>query len=350
MRSHIFPVVVLALCGLGVLTGMVCADEHNPRITHIYFEKDGVPYNEPVHYTVACYLPRQGPSSQDPSLSRTGETGNLSEVFSYTATCPSYGCPIYEPYYRVNFMEIASCNLYGETRGVNFSVTNFSDQPFSECSGPLQDFISLDYPEPNTPYYRTEEYVACNSLHRNTSSEVSHTIWETCVPSKDPGCFAETLPNGIPLKKVSVTMTVRNGTDMDLQKYIRYLETCDPVTDPDCPGAVINGKPLKSMNEFRPFRNASLKLRDPCDVFLVQANHSLIVTDDLNDEIRIQIMNGTHDLTSNIVNQICDSRWTIPSDIFTNSTTSIVSRPPYVPQSPVESLYCTILNLFGARC
>jgi hypothetical protein len=48
----VYSISILALIFL------ICpayADEIYPTITHVFFEKDGLPYNESVYFTVECY-------------------------------------------------------------------------------------------------------------------------------------------------------------------------------------------------------------------------------------------------------------------------------------------------------
>lgn len=45
-----------------------------------------------------------------------------------------------------------------------------------------------------------------------------------------------------------------------------------------------------------------------------------------------------------------DFYFTLPSDIPTPEVTASPTEVLFVPNSPVESLYCSILSLFGARC
>lgn len=317
----------------------VHADLATPAITHVYFEKDGAPHNESVHYTVSCYMERTRDTG---GSNRTAPEIQYDKVFSYSASCPGYGCTVYEPYYRVDFMKLDQCDLAGETGGKKFTLSNFSTLPYSRCTWlPERYHWLLDYPETGTNYYETGEYTVCNALHRNVSVSVSHQVFISCNLTEDPGCFSEMLPEGIPLKKVIEFWTTRNGTELDLDHTIRYLESCDPLTDPDCPGVVIDNRPLKTRYELRPFRNVSFSLNNPCDTFLVRANRSLYLTKEQSYAL-------DHAPIDNHVRKICESRWTIPPD--TPAVVPTTGSYAYLPRSPVESLYCGILSIFGARC
>ena len=53
-----FPVCRILIAGIAViffLSGPALADEMIPTVTHIFFEKNYLPYNESVHFTVNCY-------------------------------------------------------------------------------------------------------------------------------------------------------------------------------------------------------------------------------------------------------------------------------------------------------
>lgn len=48
--------------------------------------------------------------------------------------------------------------------------------------------------------------------------------------------------------------------------------------------------------------------------------------------------------------QYCEKRFDIPSINRTSQESANLTRNTYTPQSPVVSLYCSILSLFGTRC
>lgn len=338
------------LCIVFISIVPVQADLAIPVITHVFFQKGGVPYNGSVHYTVTCYGYDPGPSyphyNPRPAPGQSGYTQEGS-VFSYSATCQNFGCTIYEPYYRIygstSQIDTDRCDLQGEISSGNFTISNFSDKPFTQCSGiGRQHFNSpINYPEPGSIYFETGEYSACNSHYRNWSFNVTHKVYQSCNPTNDSGCFEDLLPDGRSLKQIAEFITVKNGTDMDLKQYIHYLEICDPSTDPDCPGDIIDGRPLKTITAFRPFRNVSLPLDYPCDTFLVRANPSLFVP---------QYACNRSECDNSMAKVLCELRVSIPHDNQTPVDTPVPNDSLYSPQSPIESLYCSILQFFGARC
>jgi len=325
------------------------ADLASGTITHVYFLKDGQPYNGSVRYTVSCYGSRDRnyvPAGSAPEQ----DIGTPVAGYRYSASCDHYGCTIYEPYYTINsggttWFIPDRCDVEGDAGGVHFVISNFSDRPYTTCTG-LQDqypWLGND-PEPNSSYFQTAEYDACQRTYRNRSVNTTHFVYASCDPARDSGCFSEMLPGGIPLRRESMFTKTMNGTDMDLKHYLQYLETCDPSADPDCPGDIVNNRPLKTLYEYRPFLNDSSRLYDPCMTFFILANRSLVLPREIEDA-------SPHTLIDNKVRDICESRWMIPPDNQTSSPSPEPVNPvPAVPRKPVESLYCSIVQFFGMRC
>lgn len=121
-------IVLLFILAAGFYTIIpVHADMISPAITHVYFEKNGVPYNGSVQYSVNCYgyfmgypYVTKSPGSYEPEL-----------IFHYSATCPEYGCEIYQPYYYYGHSDW--CNLEGQTENEWFEIRNFSPYPYTRC-------------------------------------------------------------------------------------------------------------------------------------------------------------------------------------------------------------------------
>jgi S-layer homology domain len=122
--------VFVVMCFL-VLAPMAVADVAFPTVTTVYFEQDGEPYDGPVDYEVNCYG-----YEWDPGLEVVPEDydpENPEVVYSYTASCPEYGCEIDENYY-LNYRHIDYCELNGleESTGDFFSIENFAETPVPE--------------------------------------------------------------------------------------------------------------------------------------------------------------------------------------------------------------------------
>jgi len=142
-----------------------------------------------------------------------------------------------------------------------------------------------------------------------------------------------------PVKIQSKSESDRKSSDSEINssQYIQYLEKCDPLTDINCPGWIIDGKPLKKNPACRMGARILQQETEPCRTFGVKVNPDLILPE---EEFR------KHIYGVNTLLDICDSRWSIPSD----NTTTVSSSYTYTPPSPVASLYCSIVEFLGGRC
>ncbi|MDY6953697.1 MAG: hypothetical protein SWE60_19490 [Thermodesulfobacteriota bacterium] len=109
------------------------ADIIFPTTTHVYFTRDGEPHDKPVDFTINCY----GYWAYDEwrggaALSPGTYTPEL--VFSFSASCPGYGCEVYEPFY-LNYRHIDYCDCVGQTEGKPFLISDYGSLPvdFSQC-------------------------------------------------------------------------------------------------------------------------------------------------------------------------------------------------------------------------
>jgi hypothetical protein len=321
-RCLLFCLILIAFT---VLSPQACADISAGTITSVYFRQNDTPYHDTMKYTVTCYHDSRA-------------------FFSYSATCPDFGCTVYEPYYRINsggnnFLTLDYCDLSGETRGKVFTIHNFSDKPYTRCTW-LPRYYAPPMEKPRTWNFGTEEYLACCG-NRSNRVRIPHQVYATCNPENEEGCSIPLLPGNRSLRLVSSFETLKNGTTMDLSRYIRYLEACDPMIDPDCPGAVIDGTPLKKMSEYRPFLNHNVTEEDPCLSFLILANPSLYIPEHPCNR---------DDCGQRMAEAVCELRATIPTDDQMTVNVTVSDASHYVPESPVESLYCSIVQFLGGRC
>ena len=157
---------VLAVIALTLfVVAPVSADVIKPiNPTNVYFEKNGTPVNEPVMFTVNCYGNHPSGASLAQSKPSTSEN-----VFSFSATCPTYGCTIFEEYERkIYSLHIDSCDLDGELNGEHFIIRNFASTPVPTCTNQY-DIASAaggDY----LRYYRiNDRYRACRDNNTGTS-------------------------------------------------------------------------------------------------------------------------------------------------------------------------------------
>ena len=85
-----------------LLTGVpAAADMITPSITSVFFERDGVPYHGSVQYSVSCY----GYFMGYPPVTRSPGSYQPELIFRYSASCPGYGCRIYQPYYYLGYWQ-----------------------------------------------------------------------------------------------------------------------------------------------------------------------------------------------------------------------------------------------------
>ncbi|MDO9324194.1 MAG: hypothetical protein Q7T80_04460 [Methanoregula sp.] len=296
MRLSGYWFCCVSIIALLLLSCPVCGDTLIPTNTQVYFEKDGQPFNESVQFTVECYGYRCDWNNCTPPAG----TGNISEtapavIFSYSATCPGYGCTIYEPFY-LNYRQIDRCDLDGVTNKGNFTLQNFSTTPLPQCNDFQQYNIGI-----GADYYReTPEFTRCENESYN---------------------------------------------DSDLCD--QYVVPCNPTADKDCGNWIIDDKYVKDSPKSSECREDAHRKRRECEVYLKKVDPSSMVLWKNN-------YNGKEEPAM----RVCEQRFSIPSSgPATALNQSIPGQNPGAPvsstiyyQSPVESLYCGILSLFGTRC
>ena len=123
--------IFFVLGSLFVSAGITKADMAIPTTTTVYFEKDGKPFSEPVDFTVNCY----GYNTGIPPVEKQPGNYTPENVYSFSASCPKYGCEIKENYY-LNYRHIDYCNLSGKAGGQDFKIEKYGTSPviFSDCS------------------------------------------------------------------------------------------------------------------------------------------------------------------------------------------------------------------------
>lgn len=274
---------------VGLLCGPVNADVLIPTNTHVFFEKDGQPYNQSVQYTVSCYGYRWSPGSGPVSSGTTSPDKEPEVVFSYSATCPEYGCTIYETYY-LNYRQITWCDLEGVTREGTFTLRNFSDTPMPDCTYPRQVDIVMGKNE----YYReTPDYRECLNE--------SYAAADLCD---------------------------------------QFLSECNPVSDPGCGNWMRDNRYVKDTNESRACRNNAELNRRTCDAFLEKIDPSTLV-----------MWHDKHTSNEYPADRICEQRFVIPS--YNNSTQSgnnTFVPPLLTPSAEIQPVWCPLLSFFGIAC
>jgi len=282
---ELFVIAIIVLLACAVMPAN--ADISIPTNTYVYFEQGGAPYNGSVQYTVTCYGYTAYPGS--PSFSSHTPPENTSEtVYSYSASCPGYGCVVYEPYY-LNYRHIERCDLSGTAGNRSFSVANFASTPMPSNCTMLHPF---DIGKRLGEYYNTTpEYNACINATYEESDRCDQFVTE-CSPTKDKGC----------------------GNWFINDTYVK-----------DTPKSIA-------------CRDAASKNRTACEVYLQKVDPSTMVM--YRDNWTGQIIPAE---------RVCEQHFTIPVPGAGNATPA-VQNVNTGGRGPVESLYCSLLSLFGAGC
>lgn len=142
-----------AFFSVGVFTAF--ADIAYSTLTNVQFLKDDKPFMGDVEYSVKCYGWTIFPDDFD----REAEikASPVSQVYSYSATCPGGQCKIYEGYY-LNYRDISYCNLEGTVDGKAFEVKKFATTPYPEECQQLSQYMMSDG---DNYYRRTDAYDKC---------------------------------------------------------------------------------------------------------------------------------------------------------------------------------------------
>jgi hypothetical protein len=233
-------------------------------------------------------------SAPEDRIAKVNHSSEL--VYSYSASCPLYGCTIHEPYYHAERLYVDHCDVKGRAGGTDFFIGNYSLSPIPKCTELHQVDIGKGYDR----YYKiTPEYSRCVNDTRRKSIRCDH-----------------------------------------------YLIPCEPGKEYDCGYRVVDGKSVKETNSYRACRDTIDRERIDCDQFLKKIDPSTM------------LMWKYNDYKATPARQECELRFSIPlAGQVTASDQKIPDVLPETPvstttyyQSPIESLYCGILNLIGTRC
>jgi len=284
--SILISIVLIVFCCCPAL-----ADEIYPTVTDVFFEKDGLPFHEPIAYTMNCYGVKceqwdcKGPNDNwDPAQ----HSDDL--VYSYHASCQDYGCRIHEPYYHTERLKVDHCDIAGMAGGEPFLIRNYSRSPLPAC----RELHQFHMGKGNGEYYRvTPEYDEC----LNESYKES----DLC----------------------------------DI-----YMKPCSPAVDTDCGNWVINDSYVKDTPKSQVCRDNASEKRHGCDAYLVKVDPATMV-----------MWKDAHSGDESPAMRSCELRIEIPSD---NASTSVAdsSETPgnHVTKTDSGSLWCGLLQFFGRAC
>jgi hypothetical protein len=126
MKHHFFfgSCALISFC----MSNIVVADVKVATLTKVYFSNNGNAYKGHVDYEVQCY----GYTTHEFGVIKKPGTYTPDVVYSYSASCPEYGCTIYEPYY-LNYRHIDYCNLTADTDDGRFVVEKYAKTPRPKC-------------------------------------------------------------------------------------------------------------------------------------------------------------------------------------------------------------------------
>jgi len=279
------------LSGMVILCLLCCpvqGDMLVPTNTNVFFEKDGQPFNESIQFTVTCYGYRWLPGAGPVSPVTTSPDKEEEVVFSYSATCPDYGCTIYEPYY-LNYRHIDRCDLEGTTRDGNFTLRNFSNTPVSDCTFPRQ----IDIASGKNEYYReTPDYRQCLNE--------SYAAADLCD---------------------------------------QFLAECDPVSDPACGNRIRDGRYVKDTNESRACRDQADLNQRSCNAYLETIDPSTLV-----------MWHNIRTGEEYPADRICEQRFVIPSNQNLTQSDNTFVPPSQAAHIEMDSVWCHLLQVFGVGC
>jgi hypothetical protein len=351
------PLLLVFFCVAILMVPAVNADMIVPRLTYVYFDQNGHPYNGSVNFTVTCYGYGTG---QYPFITQAPGSYEPKPILKYSATYFGYGSPDYHQSYT-QYTHIDWCDLEGVTYNRNFTIKNVTTVSRYDL---VMHRISRDFGGVQKYYYTTPEYGSCRFFEQK--KETQWTV-ETLSFSKTNSSSRFSSILQLPGRRVLYGITPYHGVsvnrsdiNMNLEGYATYLETCKVNSDPACPGWVADGTALKSFIEYRTLKKNATHIKEhPCDTFLLEQDPSLILPYIADFRLLDHpcIDDSTDWIPCNLTGEIYESRFTIPSDIDfgkTNSGTNFLlpTRVAGVTthRSPIESLFCSILSRFEISC
>lgn len=297
MRLSGYWICCISIMSLLLLSGFACADEIYPTITNVFFEKDGLPFHEPTTFTMNCYgVACEDWACRGPRDNRDPTQYSTDLAYSYHASCPDYGCIIYEPYYHAERLKIDHCDVEGTAGSNPFIIRNYSLSPIPNCT----EIHPFDIGKGYDKYYRvTPEFTRCE-----------------------------------------------NDTRRKAVRCDQYVVPCEPGKDYECGYWVVDGKNVKKTPSYRACMDTIDRERVDCDQFLKKIDPATMIMWNYSGYGKSPAMRS------------CDLRFSIPSSgQATALNQSIPGLIPGAPisttihyQSPVESLYCRILQFLGGRC
>jgi hypothetical protein len=258
MRIKFFVVfAIILLFFVSARLTNIKADTYTPTVTDVFFTLAGKPYYGEVKYTMDCYGYEYSPGgTEEPDYNEDGSLNappNIkyepTKVYSYKATCPIYGCEIYESYYEYyKYTHFDYCDISGEANGKEFSVKNVAKKPFTSCNTEKY----FPYIEGEKFVKQTPEYESCiENIDYNTSDCDEYLVkcigtnasTDICIQGKGTHTIdgVEVVPDAqgqykACVKKASDLFNLEKSTcDVYLQEVpleeISFTDDCEVVTN-----------------------------------------------------------------------------------------------------------------------
>jgi len=149
---------LIFLVSIILLVTVVSADMVPPKITYVYFDKDGSPYNGSVNYTLTCY----GYQMDYRHIVLTPGSYQAQPVYGYSDNYTGYGSPSYQQSY-LQYTHTDWCEVEGVAESGNFSIQNLSSSYLSRADV-VQDRVPRDIDGLRKYYFVTPEYSSCRHL------------------------------------------------------------------------------------------------------------------------------------------------------------------------------------------
>ena len=296
----------------------------HPTVSRFFFEKDGLPYNQSVTFTVTCY--RYLPSPQQHDQSWRSKIGNdsLEKVLSFSGTCRYYGCPHEDLTYYVKF-HTDTCDLEGRTLGRPFIIRDFSNIPAGYCIDPFHQYDIRKGEMSNYSYYKiSPEYSDCMAGIKPLKDKCrQYTTAYACSMNESSKCSEGYAYVG----DEEVVYDDRNIYRECIAPFEKEKETCEHYLLPVAPSSLI----MMSWN-YTADRYCESRFTIPAYI-----------------ETPVETPNWTR-----LNKYPAVTPYVSPTQYDTSLHNSEPEKEPSVrpshPESPVATLYCSIVEFLGGRC
>lgn len=287
MKIPGYRVIVGCLMMAVFLVWPVCANPISTTLVNYSIYQNNQPIDDSINLSMKCYGTYHENYFKAKHLPENRSAiTHAGLIYSYSLTCEPNNCFREDVYGHTSGLIISSCDLEGTYKGKRFFVNNFTLNPEPDCIL-TEGLVIGGYGEKtSTLYYAVSEEDLLKCNTIFTESMLNY-------------CDKFLLPNQPAFGGENLSREWRNNTWFyGTEDFIRCY---------------------KRVNS---------------EQHLCYENHSLT---------NLSILLKAHP------SLYCEKRFDIPLDnetipIFANYTRT------YPPQSPVESLYCSILQLLGARC